>query len=189
MRCTRRQVLVGFFGLAAGSAIASAFACRRKEPSVAPGAAPFEPAQMRALEAAMERALPGAVEAGVPAHMTYWLAKDRYFAGVKKEFALAVQQLDRVAREMHGKSFVACGGEAQDGVLRRFQKGEIKGPGFDGATFFAHLVSLTLEGFLADPKYGGNLDGVGWKFIGFKACWWSPRTLGRVVHPEEGFND
>ena len=29
------------------------------------------------------------------------------------------------------------------------------------------LTSLTLEGFLGDPIYGGNRDGVGWKMIGF----------------------
>lgn len=187
MKCSRRQVLIGFFGLASTSV-----GCRPKAPTPAAARAeppPFSPAEMRALSAAMERALPGALEAGVPDHMAYWMAKDRMFATVKREFSLAVQHLDRVAREMHGKDFEACPGEAQDAVLRRFQKSEVKGPGFDGAGFFGRLVTLTLEGFLGDPKYGGNRNGVGWQFIGFKACWWSPKTLQRIVHPGEGFND
>ncbi len=189
MKCSRRQVLVGFFGLASAGAVTGALGCRRKEPEAGRPEAPFNPAELRALSAAMERVLPGAVEAGVVDHMRYWMAKDRVFAGVKKEFSLAVQHLDRVAHEMHGKDFAACAGEAQDAVLKRFQKGEVKGSGFDGAGFFGRLVTLTLEGFLGDPKYGGNRNGVGWEFIGFKACWWSPKTLQRIVHPEEGFND
>ena len=29
------------------------------------------------------------------------------------------------------------------------------------------LVILTLEGFLADPQWGGNKGGVGWAMIGY----------------------
>jgi hypothetical protein len=29
------------------------------------------------------------------------------------------------------------------------------------------LVSLAINGFLSDPKYGGNRDGSGWRYIGF----------------------
>lgn len=190
MKCSRRKVLVGFFSLAAGGAAAGALGCRRGKPAEPGSENPrFSPAELRTISAALERVLPGALEAGVPDHMAYWVARDRMFANVKREFALAVQHLDRVAREAHGKDFAACAGEAQDGVLRRFQRGEVKGPGFDGAGFFGRLVTLALEGFLGDPKYGGNRGGVGWRFIGFKACWWSPKTLERIAHPERGFND
>jgi gluconate 2-dehydrogenase gamma chain len=34
--------------------------------------------------------------------------------------------------------------------------------------FFSLLRFHTLAGFLGDPSYGGNRDGVGWKLIGFK---------------------
>jgi hypothetical protein len=34
---------------------------------------------------------------------------------------------------------------------------------------------------LGDPKYGGNKDRVGWKFIGrpqgHPGCWWEPRDF------------
>ena len=33
--------------------------------------------------------------------------------------------------------------------------------------FFTLLLTFTLEGFFSDPVYGGNRDGVGWRFIGF----------------------
>jgi gluconate 2-dehydrogenase gamma chain len=33
--------------------------------------------------------------------------------------------------------------------------------------FFGRLHAMTMEGFFADPIYGGNRDKVGWKLLGF----------------------
>lgn len=33
--------------------------------------------------------------------------------------------------------------------------------------FFGLLLQLTIEGYFADPMYGGNKDGAAWKMIGF----------------------
>ena len=40
------------------------------------------------------------------------------------------------------------------------------GRGF-GARFFELMLANTMEGFFADPIYGGNRDMAGWKLIGF----------------------
>jgi gluconate 2-dehydrogenase gamma chain len=37
----------------------------------------------------------------------------------------------------------------------------------EGSEFFRTLRFHTLAGFLAEPSYGGNRDGAGWKLIGF----------------------
>jgi len=45
-----------------------------------------------------------------------------------------------------------------------------KATGFDKPTatgFFKSLLKHTLQGFFADPAYGGNRDMVGWKLIGY----------------------
>ncbi len=39
--------------------------------------------------------------------------------------------------------------------------------GFTSAFFFDNFLQLTMEGFFADPMYGGNKDKVAWKMIGF----------------------
>lgn len=177
MKCTRRQVLVGFFGLAAGGGIAARFASRpRAVPAAPKPALPFPPPETATLEAAMEHALPGAVAAGVPVHIAYWMTTDRYFKGFAREFQEGAMALDRVAREIAKKAFVELTPEQKDAVFTQFQQGKVRAQGFDGARFFEHLVTFSLEGFLADPKYGGNRDQVGWKFIGFKPCWWAPRA-------------
>ena len=37
----------------------------------------------------------------------------------------------------------------------------------DGKVFFELVLGNTMEGFFADPIYGGNRDMVGWKLVGF----------------------
>ena len=177
MKCTRRQVLVGFFGLAAGG-VGLGFALRgRKAPAAAPRPQlPFPPAETKTLLAAFEHALPGALEAGVPDHVAWWMAKDRYFQGFVQEFQEGAMQRDRGANKLHQKPFAECASEQKDAVFKQFQHGDVVAPNFDGRRFFEKMVTFTLEGFLGDPKYGGNRNQVGWKFIGFKPCWWAPRA-------------
>ena len=61
--CTRRQVLIGFFGLVAGGSVATRFALRKTTAAIAKPELPFPPPETRAFRAALEHALPGALEA------------------------------------------------------------------------------------------------------------------------------
>jgi gluconate 2-dehydrogenase gamma chain len=44
---------------------------------------------------------------------------------------------------------------------------ELQLPEVPAKEFFAMLLQNTVEGFLADPLYGGNRDFIGWKLIGY----------------------
>ena len=66
-----------------------------------------------------------------------------------------------------GKSFAGLDTGAQDALLHGLEKGDVKIQGDIGRDFFEMLVQNTVEGFLADPIYGGNRDFIGWKLIGF----------------------
>ena len=78
-------------------------------------------------------------------------------------------------------------------MLEACAAGEFKAARFDGGLFFRQLMELTLEGYLSDPRYGGNRDRVGWRFIGvpdgLRSCWWNPRGVERILSPDEGFCD
>jgi gluconate 2-dehydrogenase gamma chain len=39
------------------------------------------------------------------------------------------------------------------------------------AIFFETLLANTIEGYFADPSYGGNRDMVGWRMIGFPGAY------------------
>jgi gluconate 2-dehydrogenase gamma chain len=66
-----------------------------------------------------------------------------------------------------GKSFAALEAEQQDEVLSGIEKGEIKLSDGSGPAFFETVLANAMEGFFADPIYGGNRDMAGWKLIGF----------------------
>jgi gluconate 2-dehydrogenase gamma chain len=66
-----------------------------------------------------------------------------------------------------GKSFAALETAQQDQVLGGLETNEIKLKDGGGKEFFETILQNTMEGFFADPVYGGNRDMVGWKLIGF----------------------
>lgn len=55
----------------------------------------------------------------------------------------------------------------QDDVLKGLDGGTIKFDVLPAKAFFEMLLQNTVEGFFADPLYGGNRDKVGWKLVGF----------------------
>jgi len=65
------------------------------------------------------------------------------------------------------KTLAQLDDKSRDQVLQALEKGEIELPHASADAFFTMLVQNTVEGFLADPLYGGNRDFIGWKLIGF----------------------
>ena len=72
-----------------------------------------------------------------------------------------------VKNAFNGKSFSQLSPQDQDKVLAGLESEAIGLKGVDGAQFFTLLLANTMEGFFADPIYGGNRDMAGWKLIGF----------------------
>jgi gluconate 2-dehydrogenase gamma chain len=83
-------------------------------------------------------------------------------------YRAAIREIDRHVRDQHGnRGFAQLDAKAQDDFLHALEKGDVKISGDLGKEFFEMLVVNTIEGFLADPIYGGNRDFIGWKLIGF----------------------
>jgi len=98
-----------------------------------------------------------------------------------------VAELDRLAHEVAGTSFVELDDDQQDTVLERLSGApkpvrfelDAEATGAGGAPagnqpvnedfldFFPLLVLNTRQGFYADPVYGGNASRIGWAVIGF----------------------
>jgi gluconate 2-dehydrogenase gamma chain len=183
-RFSRRAWIRGLLGLGAASLWPRRAYPQMPAPNSAPpgaGAAPFLPEQRRALATACERILPGAGEAGVPVYLERQMAREPFSRFLAPTFGRAAELLDSAAREAHGRVFAELPAEAQDAILGRLQAGEVTAPGFQARPFFEHLVRFCLEGFLGDPRHGGNRGEVGWRFIGHHACWWSPRRIDSLA--------
>lgn len=141
------------------------------------GAWPRE--RQETLAAAADRILPGATAAGALHYMSYWLAQP-FWTFASHEFEIGALLLQREARQRRRLGFASLGGADQDEVLSVMRRGDLTSARFDSAGFYKRLVTLTVESYLADPKYGGNKDGVGWQLVGAHSCWWAPKKLDRL---------
>jgi gluconate 2-dehydrogenase gamma chain len=70
-------------------------------------------------------------------------------------------------REKYKKDFVALSARDRIAVLSDLEGEKIVLPTVPLATFFGLLLQLTVEGYFADPMYGGNKHMGAWKMIGF----------------------
>ena len=84
-----------------------------------------------------------------------------------------------------GRVFQQLAAEEQDRVLTGLEKNEIKLPGFDGRMLFTAVQANCIEGFFADPIYGGNKDMVGWKLVGFPGTRYDYRDA--VARPNQPY--
>ena len=84
---------------------------------------------------------------------------------------------DHCREHFNGKSFDELTATDQDALLTAMEKGELQLQNIKTNSFFALLLQNTIEGFLADPLYGGNRDMIGWKLIGFPGARYDHRDV------------
>jgi gluconate 2-dehydrogenase gamma chain len=81
-----------------------------------------------------------------------------------------LRAINDYVRTSHGKNFAQLPPSAQDAVLADLEGGKIDlklAQGLGTRAFFELLLQNTMEGFFADPLYGGNKGMAGWKLVGF----------------------
>jgi gluconate 2-dehydrogenase gamma chain len=125
-------------------------------------AGPFGSSQGMYMEGPFEKGTP---QQGQQAEATPALI---YRAGLKA--------LDAYTRgHFAGKSYAALSAADQDAVLSGLEHSTMALDGVDGKRFFELLLQNTIEGFFADPLYGGNRNMVGWKMVGFPGAHYDNR--------------
>ena len=85
-------------------------------------------------------------------------------------YRLGLRALSDYTNTTYKKDFRALTVEQQDTVLAGLDGGKIKlklKSGFSTKEFFELMLQNTMEGFFADPLYGGNKNMASWKLIGF----------------------
>jgi gluconate 2-dehydrogenase gamma chain len=82
-------------------------------------------------------------------------------------YRLALAELDAHCERQRGAAFGALPEEEQDQVLTQIESEEVTFSNVSAKTFFDLILENTIEGFFADPIYGGNRDMVGWHYVGF----------------------
>lgn len=156
----------------------------------------FSEAERQFVEAATERLIPsedtgtGAKEAAVAVFIDrqlagpYGRAETWYMQGPWQQgtpeqgyqlkltpaqvYRAAIRNLDDYCRRTYAnKTFAELVHADQDQILRSLEQGSIELADVPAKEFFGMFLQNTVEGFLADPLYGGNRNFTGWKLIGF----------------------
>jgi gluconate 2-dehydrogenase gamma chain len=82
-------------------------------------------------------------------------------------FRAGIAAANEWTRKTYGKEFDRLAASDREAVLKLMDEGKVEFPGFSSKEFFEALLNITMEGFFADPIYGGNRDKVAWKMIGY----------------------
>jgi gluconate 2-dehydrogenase gamma chain len=82
-------------------------------------------------------------------------------------FRAAVVAANDFTRKTYGKDFDRLGEGDREAALKTMETGKAGFPGFSSSMFFNALLQITMEGFFADPIYGGNRDKASWKMVGY----------------------
>jgi gluconate 2-dehydrogenase gamma chain len=71
------------------------------------------------------------------------------------------------SRKTYGKEFDRLTEADREAALKAMEAGKAEFAGFSSRMFFEALLQITMEGFFADPIYGGNRDMAAWKMVGY----------------------
>jgi gluconate 2-dehydrogenase gamma chain len=82
-------------------------------------------------------------------------------------FRAGVTAANDYTRKTYGKDFDRLSEKDREAAFKAMDEGKAEFPGFSSAMFFNALLQITLEGYFADPIYGGNRDMASWKMIGY----------------------
>ena len=82
-------------------------------------------------------------------------------------FARGIGAAEQWVEARHGKAFALLAEPERYAALAAMEKGEAQFADFDAREFFETLIAIVMEGFFADPYYGGNRDLAGWKLLGY----------------------
>ena len=155
----------------------------------------FTPAEWAFVQAACDRIIPkddtgpGALELGVAQYIDRqmatpygdggnWYMNGPFFDGApefgyqsaltpKQQYRLGIRAIDAWCTKTLNKAFADLTPAQQDDALKKAEAGTIRADDVSLKTFFTgFLLKNVMEGYFADPMYGGNRGMAAWKMIG-----------------------
>jgi len=94
-------------------------------------------------------------------------------------FAAGIQAANAWTSKTYGKTFDRLTPADRVAALTAMEQSKAEFAGFDGKQFFEALLQSAMEGFFADPMYGGNKSKVSWKMVGYPGlpATWASKAL------------
>ncbi len=82
-------------------------------------------------------------------------------------YRAAIREINIHCRNINNRIFASLDVAQQDELLRALEQDKVELESLPSKIFFGLLLRNTMEGFFADPMYGGNRDKISWKLLGF----------------------
>ena len=82
-------------------------------------------------------------------------------------FRAGIAAANEWSRKSYGKDFDRLSAPDREAALKAMESGKAEFSGFSSRMFFNALLEISMEGFFADPIYGGNRDMASWKMVGY----------------------
>jgi gluconate 2-dehydrogenase gamma chain len=82
-------------------------------------------------------------------------------------FAAGIKAANEWTRKTYGKDFDRLSGADREAALKAMDAGKAEFNEINAKQFFEMLLQSAMEGFFADPIYGGNRDKVSWRMVGY----------------------
>jgi gluconate 2-dehydrogenase gamma chain len=82
-------------------------------------------------------------------------------------FRQGIAAADAWTQTRFGAAFAALDDAQRQAAFAEIDGGAAQFTDFEAREFFEMLLQIVMEGFFADPYYGGNRDMAGWKMIGY----------------------
>ena len=82
-------------------------------------------------------------------------------------FAAGIKAANAWTRKTYGKDFDRLSGAERETALKTMDAGKAEFDEINAKQFFEMLLASAMDGFFADPIYGGNRDKVSWHMVGY----------------------
>jgi len=94
-------------------------------------------------------------------------------------FAAGIVAANFWSTKTYGKTFDRLAAADRAAALTAMEQGKAEFAGFDARQFFEAVLQSAMEGFFADPMYGGNRNKVSWKMLGYPGlpATWASKAL------------
>ena len=119
-----------------------------------------------------EPGVPGAAEANATAWLQ-WVLSDPALPGQTRAFfRRGAEELAALAAGKGNRPFWQLEPAAKESLLRAYEQQ-------GGSHWLRELIHYVLEALLSDPVYGGNPDGIGWRWLEHRPGYRRPSPLQR----------
>jgi gluconate 2-dehydrogenase gamma chain len=101
----------------------------------------------------------------------------------REYFAAGIKAANAWSVKTYGKTFDRISPADRAAALTAMETGQAQFDGLEAKPFFEALLQSAMEGFFADPMYGGNRGKVSWRMLGYPGL---PATWGSKAEALRG---